>query len=367
MREEGDQPDGPMISAWAPGRVVLIGDYTDHSDGLSIAMATDLGTSVTGQKGGRRIRLHSTEFGDTADLDLDASEDDVDGRPDWSRFVCSARRSMLVETGLRGRIESSLPVGSGMSSSAALSLSLALALGFDGTPIELAKLGQAIEQHATGVPCGLLDQLAGAFGQDGHALLIDFADNAVEPLAMPDDIDVVVTHSGESRRLDLSPYAQRLADLDVATASIGPLRDATASDVESIADATIRKRARHVSTECIRVRAAATALGRSDAELLGKLMIASHQSLRDDLEVSTPALNDTVERMLRVPGILGARLTGAGFGGCVVAICERGAVPDPSSITGRGWLVRASGPAALRGPHGWIPPSQTSSPEATNP
>ncbi len=255
--------------------------------------------------------------------------------------------------GFTGTIATTVPVGAGLSSSAALELSLALAFGFEGTPIELARLGQRAEHRAVGVPCGLLDQLTSATGVEGHALLLDLAEGVddaamVTPVPMPDHVDVVVVHSGQERSLAGSAYAERRAQCEQAAALVGPLAHASTDDITAIDDPVLRRRARHVATECARVRAAAEALRAGDAATFGRLMLESHASLRDDFEVSTDALDATVSRLMAVPGVLGARLTGAGFGGCVVALCERGAVPDPAALTGRGWLVRPSAGASVR-------------------
>ena len=255
--------------------------------------------------------------------------------------------------GFTGTIATTVPVGAGLSSSAALELSLALAFGFEGTPIELARLGQRAEHRAVGVPCGLLDQLTSATGVEGHALLLDLAEGVddaamVTPVPMPDHVDVVVVHSGQERSLAGSAYAERRAQCEQAAALVGPLAHASTDDITAIDDPVLRRRARHVATECARVRAAAEALRAGDAATFGRLMLESHASLRDDFEVSTDALDATVSRLMAVPGVLGARLTGAGFGGCVVALCERGAVPDPAALTGRGWLVRPAAGASVR-------------------
>ena len=144
------------------------------------------------------------------------------------------------------------------------------------------------------------------------------------------------------------PTASADPNASRAAALIGPLPHASAAEIEALADPVLRRRARHVATECARVRQAADALGAGEVVEVGRLMTESHRSLRDDFEVSTEALDDTVSRLMTVPGVLGARLTGAGFGGCVVALCEQGAVADPAEITGRGWLVRPAAGAWVR-------------------
>jgi galactokinase len=330
------------VEAHAPGRVVLIGDHTDHAGGVSLTMAIDLGTTVTGEPGGDRVRLTSSQADDDTERFVQAVAEEVaalgPGRP---------------PVGLTGSISTTVPVGAGLSSSAALELSVALAIGFRGTPIELARLGQRAEHRAVGVPSGLLDQLSSAAGVEGHALLLDLADGLddaamVVPVPMPDDVDVLVVHSGQERTLAGSAYAERTAQCEQAAGLVGPLPHASADDVATLADPVLRRRARHVATECARVHAAAEALRAGDATACGRLMLESHASLRDDFEVSTDALDTAVSRLMAMPGVLGARLTGAGFGGCVVALCERGAVADPSGLTGRGWLVRPAAGASVR-------------------
>jgi galactokinase len=216
-----------------------------------------------------------------------------------------------------------------------------LALGFEGTPLELAGACQRAEQRASGVPCGIMDQLTSAAGRAGHALLIDCSRLSIRPVRRPDGMDVVAVHSGQARRLMGSAYAERKADCDEAARLIGPLRDATVSDLPCIRDRRIRRRARHVITENGRVLAFAEAWDEGNMETAGLLMEASHASLRDDFEVSTPALDALVEHLRRTPGVLGARLTGAGFGGCAVALTEPGALAT-------GWRLDAAGEAGVR-------------------
>ncbi len=325
------------VHAHAPGRVNLIGDHTDYAGGLALPIAIDLGTTIDGTVGGDRLSFVSSAQTETVDLAM--GETPATG---WGRYVAAVAAELAVDEGFTGSVASDLPVGSGLSSSASLEIALALAMGFEGTPMELARLGQRSEHRAVGVPCGMLDQLAIVEGRAGHAMCIDFTDLSVEHVAMPDDLDIVVVHSGQERALVDSQYAERQASCGRAASIIGPLATADIVDVERIPDETVRMRARHVITECERVREAVDALRRDDRALLGSLMTGSHRSLRDDFEVSTTKLDRIVDRLLRVPGVHGARLTGAGFGGCVVAIADRGAVPDPTTFTRRGWIVRAS-------------------------
>jgi galactokinase len=309
------------VVARAPGRVNLIGDHTDYTGGLVLPMAIDLETVVSGRREAGPIAVQS------ADGDVD-------------RHVRAVADEMGTASGFVGEVVTTLPVGGGLSSSAALEVALALAFGFDGAPLELARLCQRAEQAATGVPCGIMDQLTSAAGVAGHALLIDCASETIEPVPLPEGIEVVVVDSGRSRSLAATAYAERRAECDAAAEAIGPLREATLADVTTIGDDVLRRRARHVVTENERVRAFAGALRDGRLHELGPLLSGSHASLRDDFEVSTPGLDELVERLTRTPGVIGARLTGAGFGGCVVALVEPGA-----SVGGR--HVRAAAGASV--------------------
>jgi galactokinase len=333
------------VRAHAPGRVNLIGDHTDYAGGLALPMAIDLGTTIIGTREGDRLRLHSEQF--DSDTDLRVPLQDARIQPDWARYIAAVAIEMNCTIGFHGVIDSTLPLGAGLSSSASLELATALALGFEGRPLELAFLGQRSEFTAVGVPCGLLDQLSSAFGRDGHALMIDFASVTVEPIPMPRGLEIIVVHSGVERALAGSAYAERRAACESAISIVGELRSCSTDDLDAITDPVIRRRAHHVVTECQRVTEARSALLGGDGILFGELMNASHRSLRDDFEVSTPVVDALVEHLVAIPGVHGARVTGAGFGGCVVAACEPGAIAEPAAITGRGWRVRASGPARV--------------------
>jgi galactokinase len=331
------------VEAFAPGRVNLIGEHTDYTGGLAVPMAIHLGTTVRGTATDDGfVVLRSAHRPDVARVPIDVVDPGA-VTPDWARYVAGVVHELRPTRGFTGEVSTTIPIGSGLSSSAALELAVALALGYDGTPYELAALGQRAEQLASGVPCGLMDQLASAEGRDGHALLMDFGAGSVEAVPLPDDFAVVVIHSGQHRTLVGSAYAERRAACEAAVAAIGPLREATVDAVATIADPAVRRRAHHVVTENERVRRFVAALHAGDARQAGALMVESHRSLRDDFEVSTPALDALVARLLALPGVHGARLTGAGFGGCVVALTEPGAVDE-------GWVVRPCDGASRRDP-----------------
>ena len=321
------------MRASAPGRVNLIGDHTDYTGGLVLPMAIDLGTTVAGDPGGEEVQLTSEELEGPAVVPLDV-RDPQSCTPAWARYVAGVVAVIAPERGFTGRVSTTLPVGAGLSSSAALEVALALALGFEGSALELALACQRAEQLASGVPCGVMDQLASAAGVAGHALLIDCTTLAVTPVPIPDVVEVVVVPSGELRQLAGSAYAERRAQCETATTLLGPLAEATWEDVATVAAPVVRARARHVVSENQRVRDMVAALTAGDLAACGALMVASHESLRIDFEVSTPRLDALVAELVATPGVHGARLTGAGFGGCVVALTRPGALRS-------GWHVHA--------------------------
>lgn len=334
---------GPSI-VWAPGRVNLIGEHTDYTGGFVLPMAIDLGITITSTS-----TIASVEADDDADRMLDLTSsieaerfrcdlpvlDAASVQPPWGRYPAGVAAELGSTRGLTGSITSTLPAGAGLSSSAALEVATALALGFDGSPVETARVCRAAEERATGVPCGIMDQLASAGGVEGHALLIDCRTETTTPIPIPPDVEIVVIHSGQARTLVGSAYAERRAQCERAEVLIGPLRDAAPEAWRGIEDPLVSRRARHVLSENRRVLEFVAALSADDLVGAGRLMVESHRSLRDEFEVSTDQLDALVGRLLTTPGVHGARLTGAGFGGCVVALAEPGALSE-------GWIVRPS-------------------------
>jgi galactokinase len=326
------------LVATAPGRVNLIGDHTDTTGGWCVPMAIDLGTRVEGEPGGGQVVLRSAAEPDPAVVPLDVV-DPARIEPAWARYVAGVVVELRPRVGFTGTVTTTLPLGAGLSSSASLEVAVALALGFDGSPLELALLCQRAEQRASGVPCGVMDQLASAAGVEGAALLLDCTTLTVDPVPVGSELEVVAIHSGQARRLAGSAYGERRRQVEEAQRLVGPLRDvADLASLDAIEDAVVRRRARHVVTENARARAFAEALRTGRPRDAGELMVASHASLRDDFEVSTEALDGLVRDITARPGVWGARLTGAGFGGCIVALCRVGALdPGPD-----GWRLRPS-------------------------
>ena len=328
------------VLARAPGRVNLIGDHTDYTGGFVLPMAIDLVTEVELDRGVPWIELVSADEDDPTLIDFAWQLDPSRLRPEWARYVGGVAAAMGNEVGGVGFVRTKIPIGGGLSSSAALEVAVALALGFEGTPLELALLCQRAEQMATGVPCGIMDQLASAAGVEGHALLIDCTALTVTPVPVPPNVEILVVDSGQRRSLANSFYGVRRAQCEEAADLIGPLREATLADVEAIGLADLRRRARHVVSENQRVIDFTTALSRGDLAAAGSLMVESHESLRDDFEVSTRPVDDLVAALVETPGVYGARMTGGGFGGYVVVLAERAAEVD-------GLVMRPSGPATV--------------------
>jgi galactokinase len=321
----------------APGRVNLIGDHTDYTGGLVFPMAIDRGTTVEYVRGGGVVALESDAEPEPIRIDLPFSGDPSSVTPRWGTYVAAMAAECGAVDGLVGSVTSDIPAGAGLSSSAALECAVGLALGFEGSPTDLALAARRAEHAATGVPTGIMDQLCIATATEGHATLIDCHTLEVTQVPLPEDLEVVVQFVAH-RTLVGSAYADRVAECARAEAVIGPLRNASPADVAAARDAlddVAWRRARHVVSENQRVRDLAAALAEGDYGSAGAVMTDGHESLRVDFDTSTPTMDDAVARLLATSGVFGARMTGGGFGGCVVAIARPGAVTD-------GWRVRPS-------------------------
>lgn len=321
--------DDRIVVAWAPGRVNLIGEHTDHTGGLVLPLAIDRWTVVRGRRSGGLVSLRSHGFTGTAIVDRAGLRQDAGADASWARFVGAVTAEVAPEVGFTGGARTTVPVGGGLSSSASFSVALALALGADPDDhAPLAALARRAEHRATGTPTGVMDQIVVVSAAAGAALAIDcrtLVHRAV-PLPSPDELVILVADSGLRHELASSEYGERVRACAAAEAEIGPLRDATPAEVAAMRDPVLRARARHVVTENLRVLAVIEALASGDHPEVGRLLVEGHRSLRDDFSVSVPEVDGLVDALCEVPGVLGARLTGGGFGGNVVAVARPGAL-----------------------------------------
>jgi galactokinase len=325
------------VVARGPGRVNLIGEHTDYNDGLALPFAISRGVTVTAEPlDGDRIEARALDVGEEDAFALETPSPPTTASG-WRAFV----RGTVAELRAAGHavrpsrltIEGDLPHGSGLSSSAALEAALCLALLEDPEVdrVELAKLCSRVENDHVGAQTGLLDQLAALCGREGMALRIDFRDLAIDPVPLElGGWRLVTLDSGASHEHAGGGYNERRAECAAACEALGiaSLRDATSA--EGLPE-TLARRVRHVLSENARVEATAAALAAGDLVEVGRLLDASHASLRDDYEASVPEVERTVEA-LRTAGAAGARMVGGGFGGSVLALFPPGAEP-PSGAT----------------------------------
>ena len=327
----------------APGRVNLIGEHTDYSDGFVMPAAIDLSTFVAiGPRDDRYLVIFSEGFNESIQFDLDRHA--PHGHGHWSDYVRGVAVELL-QAGfkLRGAnllIASDLPLGSGLSSSAAVEVATVLALlsVIDSTldRVALAKLCQRAENEYVGARVGIMDQFASANGRAGHALMLDCRSLEFRVLPLPEQIRLVIANTMVKHSIASGEYNARRGECETAVkllarhlAGVRALRDVTPADLERYRrdlPGDVYRRARHVVTENDRVGRAATALESGDLRAVAQLMRQSHLSLRDDYEVSCEELDVMVEIAASLPGIHGARMTGGGFGGCTVNLVEAEAV-----------------------------------------
>ena len=326
----------PAFVVRAPGRVNLIGEHTDYNDGFVLPMAIDRAVWIALRpRQDRQVDIHSLDLNQSATFSLDGLRYEQANWVEYLKGVAWALQDAGYRLqGWEGVISGDVPRGAGLSSSAAIELATARAFqavsGFPWDAAAMAKLGQRAENRWVGVNCGIMDQMISAAGLAGHALLIDCRTLDFEPAPLPSGTAVVILDTATRRGLVDSAYNERRAQCEAAARFFGvpALRDVSVEQFDARAgelDELTRRRARHVVSENARTLAAAEAMRQGDAAELGRLMDASHASLRDDFEVSSRELDIMVRCAQRVPGCLGARMTGAGFGGCAVALVDASA------------------------------------------
>ena len=330
----------PQWVVRAPGRVNLIGEHTDYNDGFVMPMAIDRAAWIALRpRNDRRIAVFSVDYNQAAEFSLDELGENQ--KAGWIEYLkgtaWAMQESGLTLTGWEGVLQGDVPLGAGLSSSAALELATARAFASTSNlawnPIAMAKLGQRAENKWVGVNCGIMDQLISAAGRANHALLIDCRSLETDPVPFPPGVAVAILDTSTRRGLVDSAYNERRQQCEAAAKFFGvkALRDVTVEQFEKLADSldsVMRRRAKHVIDENARTLLAADAMRHGNAVEFGRLMAESHRSLRDDYGVSSDALNAMVESAAAHPACYGARMTGAGFGGCAMALIRAEAVYD---------------------------------------
>ena len=334
-------PAPPAGVAFAPGRVNLVGEHTDYNDGFVLPMAIGEGIAAAfGPRNDGVLRVYASDFGDVREMPLRALRNPASRPAGWFRYAAGIAWAMqsagLTLRGMDAAIAANLPSAAGLSSSAAFELviarSLASAADLEWRPRDAALIAQHAEQVFAGVSCGIMDQMAVACAREGQALLIDCRSLETRDVPLPQAAKVVVMHTGVRRALATSAYNDRRAACERAVAavqrlapSVRALRDVDQPLLERARaqmDDTAFRRASHVIAENLRPEAFARALASGDLAAAGRVMLESHASLRDLYDVSSRELDALVELSMAQPGCYGARLTGAGFGGCAIALVE---------------------------------------------
>ncbi len=314
--------------ARAPGRVNLIGEHTDYNLGLVLPMAIDVAcyaASAPNRDG--LLRVYSENLRQGRQWPIEKLAQALPSG-DWGDYIIGVARQLPLGRGRDLLIHSTVPLGAGLSSSAAVEVATALALGWAGElpSLELTKLCRRAENEFIGIPSGIMDQYVSVFGRENSALLIDCRSMGWEPVELPGSVGIVAVNSMVKHELAQSAYRQRVEECALAARHIGSLRDATPDMLGSIPDPVIRRRARHVITENQRVVDFVGASRSGDLAGMGRLLLESHRSLQHDYEVSCQELDFLVDTALTSSGVFGARMIGGGFGGCTVNLMDAAAL-----------------------------------------
>ena len=320
------------VSARAPGRVELLGNHTDYNEGVVLGAAINRLVRVSGTKSHASIRVTSADHGR---IEMNPAKLRPLREARWANYILGVADELqhlnVPIDGFTAHISGDLPIGAGLSSSAALELASALFLlklfAFDLPPLEIAKACQRAEHHYVGVKSGLLDQVISLFARAQHAVFFDCRSEEIRTVPFPASLALIVADSGKKRELASGDYNLRRTETQTAARAFGvhALRDLTSAQIYGRLDIPelLRRRALHIVEENERVWRAVELLEAEDGRGFGKLMNASHESSRRNFENSTPELDLLTSMAQRLPGVLGARLTGAGFGGATVTLCER--------------------------------------------
>jgi galactokinase len=335
--------DQDTIVRSAPGRVNLIGEHTDYNEGYVLPVPLRARVYAAGRlNGSKTIHIHAADYDQKATYDL--NEIHHDREHPWTNYPKGITQAILDQghhlSGCDILLKGDVPQGAGLSSSAAVEIATARLLndlnGLQITPIDIAYIGKTAENEFVGVQCGVMDQFVASLGREDNALFIDCRTNDHENIPLPPDHTVVIVNTMIKRELATSAYNERRRQceegvrlLKRSIPDIRALRDVSTNQLHHIDELPqpIRSRCRHVVTENARVLESIKALKRGDMDHLGTLMNASHNSLRDHYHVSCPELDTLVEAARNTPGTLGARMTGAGFGGCTVNLVETEKAP----------------------------------------
>ena len=342
----------PTYLVRAPGRVNLIGEHTDYNDGFVLPMAIDRAAWIAlGPRDDGKVRVYALDYEETAEFSLTA----LQKGKGWAEYIKGVANELKVAgfrvKGWDGVLGGDVPNGAGLSSSAAVEMAAARAFaevsGFEWKPVRMAQVGQKAENRWVGVNCGIMDQMVSATAQAGNALFLDCRSLAYEQVPIPVGVAVVVMDTSTRRGLVDSAYNERRSQCEEAARFFGvkALRDVSLERFEDergkIKDETVMRRARHIITENQRVLNAVAAMRANDVHTLGKLFDQSHASLRDDFEVTNEALNQIVAAAQSHPACFGARMTGAGFGGCAVALVDKGKVDEFVSAVRAGYRQKS--------------------------
>jgi galactokinase len=323
----------PEASAEAPGRVNLLGEHTDYNEGYVLPTVLPYLTRVHAGRADGVVEAYAESFGEALRRERGSEREG-----NWLDYVAGCvwalARDGIEVPGARLYIEGGVPIGAGLASSGALEVAVLRALralyGFALDDLRLALVARRAEVEYVGVRCGVMDQMVASLGRPGRALFLDTRSLGHELIPIPEGYRFAVVDSGVPRRLAEAGYNRRRAECEEAAALLGAraLRDVSTGDLSRMdrLPSPLDRRARHVVTENVRVIEGVEALRAGDPPVFGRLMLESHRSLRDDYQVSTPELDLLVDLAMR-HGALGARLTGAGFGGCIVALVAAGKVP----------------------------------------